>query len=392
MHKTSPIPVTSAVSISDHDVVGLAYGNDDEFQKIIEPHYRISRHLIHALATNTSSNIYKRLEEAIDVSYFLYNKYKERGDHKAASRAWTKLKQLFKSICMKTDELHRKKAKRKRKKAIEITNFEDIHQGDVNKILERNKALNYLADQQRKDAQFMKAASIFNWIRDGENSNKLFFQTMKQREKINHIPMLRNPNGELANSPLQNKRIVSDSYAKTFEKRLPCPVALEKVKDAIKASGRRLSGQNKVSIVDSVSAITCSSDREWLTDTIEKLKMYKAPGADGIPNEIYFIFRNNINFIEILGETFKESIGNGEMPECMCTTYYKLLYKKGFYSKQELDAGTLDGTPKDPRNLSNWRPIALLPCDSKILSSFFADKLKSPGLVDRGSRVPSCVD
>ena len=61
----------------------------------------------------------------------------------------------------------------------------------------------------------------------------------------------------------------------------------------------------------------------------------------------------------------------------MKTTYYKLLYKKGYYSKQELDSGALDGTSKGPRNLGNWRPIALLPCDSKILSAYFANKLKA---------------
>ena len=100
---------------------------------------------------------------------------------------------MFKTICQDTDNHYKKKAKRKRKRAIKITNFEGIQSDDINKINEKNNALKELADIQRKDAQFIKAASIFNWIRDGENSNKLFFQTMKQREKVNKIPMLRKP-------------------------------------------------------------------------------------------------------------------------------------------------------------------------------------------------------
>ena len=81
--------------------------------------------------------------------------------------------------------------------------------------------------------------------------------------------------------------------------------------------------------------------------------------------------------LDLLRQMFKDSLARGSLPSSVKATYYRLLYKKGYYSKQELDSGVLDGASKDPRNLGNWRSIALLPCDSKILSTCFANKLKT---------------
>ena len=60
----------------------------------------------------------------------------------------------------------------------------------------------------------------------------------------------------------------------------------------------------------------------------------------------------------------------------MRETYYKLLYKKGNYDDTELEMGALEGTPNDPRNVANYRPIALICCDAKILSAYTASQLK----------------
>ena len=91
--------------------------------------------------------------------------------------------------------------------------------------------------------------------------------------------------------------------------------------------------------------------------------MYKAPSPDGLPNDFYYIFRHDCNMLDLLRQVFKDSLTRGSLPSSKKTTYYKLVYKKGRYSKQELDSGALDGTSKDSQNLGDWRPIALLPCD-----------------------------
>ena len=164
---------------------------------------------------------------------------------------------------------------------------------------------------------------------------------------------------------------------------MPEPEALTKVINALKATNKGLSEKRKIDIAkftDLEALDPVEGDKEsddWLFNTIESLKMYKAPGPDGLPNDFYYIFRHNKNMKTLLRQVFKDSLKRGCLPDSMRITYYKLLYKKGFYSDQELESGILDGSSKDPRNLGNWRPIALLPCDSKILSAYFANKLKT---------------
>ena len=60
----------------------------------------------------------------------------------------------------------------------------------------------------------------------------------------------------------------------------------------------------------------------------------------------------------------------------MRETYYRLLYKKGEFTQQQVEEGSLERTGADPRDLGNWRPIGLLCCDFKILSSHMANSLK----------------
>jgi hypothetical protein len=58
------------------------------------------------------------------------------------------------------------------------------------------------------------------------------------------------------------------------------------------------------------------------------------------------------------------------------------LYKKGQYSQHKLEEGGYDQDPSvDPRKLSNWRPISLICCDSKILSAYIGSWLKE--IIDR---------
>ena len=67
--------------------------------------------------------------------------------------------------------------------------------------------MEYLRIDQQRAIQNIKAASDFNWIRDGEHSNKLFFMQTKTRIKQNRIPDLRQPNGQLTNNPMGKNRM-----------------------------------------------------------------------------------------------------------------------------------------------------------------------------------------
>ena len=55
-----------------------------------------------------------------------------------------------------------------------------------------------------------------------------FFMQTKARVKQNRIPDLRLPNGNLTTDSKIKKEVASNSYAETFSKRIPDPIALQK--------------------------------------------------------------------------------------------------------------------------------------------------------------------
>ena len=106
---------------------------------------------------------------------------------------------------------------------------------------------------------------------------------------------------------------------------------------------------------------------------LEDLKMYKAPGPDGIPNEFYYLLKENEHLGKLLGGVFNEMIGENKIPDSMRETYYRLLYKKGHFTEKEIK----DGKHGDaPHLLTNWRPIGLLCCDYKIMYAALANVIK----------------
>ena len=54
---------------------------------------------------------------------------------------------------------------------------------------------------------------------------------------------------------------------------------------------------------------------DWLYQTIDGLKMYKAPGADGISNEVYYLLNDNPDLHFLLKGVYRESMVSGSLPE-----------------------------------------------------------------------------
>ena len=167
-------------------------------------------------------------------------------------------------------------------------------------------AIEILKEEQQKTIQNIKAASEFNRIRDSEHSNKLFFAHTKARVKQNKVPHLKNPDGSLTVTVKEKKCAVSREYQQTFTKRVPDPHALQKVIIALQNQQKKLSSKRKKEIEDFTNINELDPDpseghgaKDWLLSAIESIKMYKAPGPDGIPNDFYFIFRKDVNMRDL---------------------------------------------------------------------------------------------
>ena len=105
----------------------------------------------------------------------------------------------------------------------------------ANQLPIKEKAREYLKAMQRRYIEDMVLKSGFNWVRDGEHSNKLFFRAARQRVAQSHIPEIKVGN-LVSTDHEQKKKIIQASFSKTFSKRLPNTRALDEVLDAIKST------------------------------------------------------------------------------------------------------------------------------------------------------------
>ena len=99
---------------------------------------------------------------------------------------------------------------------------------------------------------------------------------------------------------------------------------------------------------------------EAILDSIKSSKLNKAPGIDGLPIEFYDALAKNKDstIIKLLQEVFIQAYKSRELPPSMRQAQIRLLYKK---ESQE-----------DKKYPKNYRPIALLSVDYKVLSKLLA--------------------
>lgn len=95
-----------------------------------------------------------------------------------------------------------------------------------------------------------------------------------------------------------------------------------------------------------------------VSEAISSLKGGKTPGPDGIPIELYEIFKTKL--LPPLLDLYRESFGRGSLPPSLNTAIITLLFKPGKPSTQ----------------CGFYRPISLLNNDLKILCKVLAKRLE----------------
>ena len=138
-------------------------------------------------------------------------------------------------------------------------------------------------------------------------------------------------------------------------------------------TSRNIRNENIDIYLSSLDNISClSNEDKKFCDTfptlkecetaVNEMKTNKSPGIDGIPNEFYKKFWNDINYL--FYNALREIYDNNEMSFTQKLAIMSLIHKKG-----------------DKKNLKNYRPISLTNSDYKIIAFIFAKRLQN--LIDK---------
>ena len=254
------------------------------------------------------------------------------------------------------------KMRKKRKREIEKSN----------KRIEIAKAL--VRNQQNDEAKkiLRKQVSIKKWqiqryhgqrqeeqmkieIEEDEKCSHRFFQMIKGERNYNMaIPVLEKEDGKETKEPgeiLNELRKfwgrVKNSPDTPPQREEPAEEEIRKLTEKLK---RRLKKEEAEEMETKISA-------KEIKETIKNLKHHKASGRDGIIAEFYQKWKDEMS--EILEKVYEEIFNEGDMPERMKETSIRLLYKKGKKTQP-----------------GNYRPIALLNIDYKILTAVLTRRVR----------------
>lgn len=128
-------------------------------------------------------------------------------------------------------------------------------------------------------------------------------------------------------------------------------------------------GLSKV-FVEANEELEVQISAEELRAALQSLESGKAPGIDGLPADFYKTFW--LIIIEDLLSVLRDSPNKGELPLSCRRAVLTLLPKKG-----------------DLQEMKNWRPVALLCTDYKLLSKVLATRLSKSFMLTRHTVYPT---
>jgi hypothetical protein len=179
----------------------------------------------------------------------------------------------------------------------------------------------------KKTIQSKQIEKAIQKTRDLDITNPSRFYSQIFYEEKSQLNALKNSNGKLENEPEDIARTISKFFSNQFEDK-------EKIIPTLENSTN--------------CAILFTNEK--IKDLIRKLSNKKAPGPDGITNELLKSIPEH--YFELIADIFQKHLEMGTIPEQWKLSRTVLLHKKG--SKLEIN---------------NYRPIALLDTLYKVFTS-----------------------
>lgn len=187
------------------------------------------------------------------------------------------------------------------------------------------------------------------FFEEGEKAGHLLASVTQAQRGTTHISALLGPSGVLQTDTVDIITIMEQYYFDLYSpKTTATPGDIVQFLEGV--SLPTLSQAQRTSLDSPVTL-------EELQIAVASLSNNKAPGLDGLPNELFKKF-GEILLPQLL-EVFYSSAAEGNLPATMQEAVIIVLLKPG----------------KDPAKPESYRPISLLPVDAKIIAKVLASRL-----------------
>ncbi len=200
-----------------------------------------------------------------------------------------------------------------------------------------------------KEAEGAQIRSRAKWVEKGEKNTKFFLNLETRRQTNNTISSIKNEKGELLCKSDTILHEGANFYKTLYKTRQISSNNISAFIDDILIN-------NKLSTEDAskCEGLVCENE---CTIIVNKMSLNKSPGYDGLSNEFYKHFWNDIK--QLVVASFNEAFEMGELSESHKQIVISLLFKKG-----------------DRKLFKNYRPISLSNVDYKILAFVLAKRIQ----------------
>ena len=218
---------------------------------------------------------------------------------------------------------------------------------NLNELINKKESLVKLC---AKELEASKIRSRVTWLKDGEKPSK-FLTSLENKGYIDKtIKRLQKQDGQLISNQKDILKEVKNFYKRLFSQtKNDCEpqlnVILKKLNTVKLTEDETGSLENELSI-------------EEIGEALKLMKNGKSPGIDGFPAEFFKIFWKKIKFFVL--KAYKYAYNKGEMSTSLRHCLITCIPKGN----------------KHRIHLKNLRPISLLSCVYKIISSAVANRLK----------------
>lgn len=213
----------------------------------------------------------------------------------------------------------------------------------INNLQQKKSQLSSLLNERVK-AALVRAR--FTSVAEMDASSTFFFNLERSVAQHKQMTCLRLPDGKITNNITEMRRHAVDFYS-----------CLYKADECDSDCAAQLCQDLPKIDCKSKTALEAKISFHELSDAVGQLKPCRSPGIDGLTSEFYKHFCKCIG-MDFFG-VFCESYRDGFLPTSCQRAVLSLLPKKG-----------------DLTLLKNWRPVALLTTEYKLLSKCIANRLK----------------